>query len=372
MIGNTNFHDMEAQRYWSFPKNYAKDSAAETKNMIFSGEYIGSKKVDGSFYRFIKNDDGTMELLGRNKSVVTNDYLNKIEWIPHLHDFFNELPNGTCLLGELYFPHRPGSRNVTTIMGCLLPKALDRQEKGDKLTYYVFDVLAYDGKDLHNKTIDQRVMQLAKIESEYGNRFDNLEFAQYHVGKSLWKCLQDTLAEGGEGVVITKRGTVYQPGKRPARQTLKIKKELQETIDCFFTGRATKPSRLYTGKEIESWQYWENLKTGEKKQGNYFKEYLKGEPIEPVTKGYFYGWAGSLEIGVLKDGKVKPIGFLSGLSEEIKGNVKKYQYKPLEITCMEIEYDDNNKFSGLRHARMLQFREDLTIEDCTWEKIFEK
>jgi len=148
MIGNTNFHDMEAQRYWSFPKNYAKDSVAETKNMIFSGEYIGSKKVDGSFYRFIKNDDGTMELLGRNKSVVTNDYLNKIEWIPQLHDFFNELPNGTCLLGELYFPHRPGSRNVTTIMGCLLPKALDRQEKGDKLTYYVFDVLAYDGKDL--------------------------------------------------------------------------------------------------------------------------------------------------------------------------------------------------------------------------------
>ena len=37
------------------------------------------------------------------------------------------------------------------------------------------DVLAYDGKVLW-QTINQRVMQLAEIESKYGNRFDNLEF----------------------------------------------------------------------------------------------------------------------------------------------------------------------------------------------------
>ena len=58
--------------------------------------------------------------------------------------FFEALPNGTCLLGEIYFPKNEGSSNVTTIMGCTQDKALRRQENGEKLHYYVFDVLAYN------------------------------------------------------------------------------------------------------------------------------------------------------------------------------------------------------------------------------------
>lgn len=369
MINNVDFHNLEAQKYWSFSKSYKGDIKAETKNMVFSNEYIGARKIDGAFYKFIKNDDGTMELLGRNKS-VSGDYLNKIEWVPQLNSFFNELPNGTCLLGELYFPNNEGSSNVTKIMGCLKEKAIARQDKGDKLHYYIFDVLAFNGESLYQKNIEDRITYLNDINIIRNTNYNEyIDVAKYYEGKELWDQLQQILSNGGEGIVITKKGTCYQPGKRSARQTLKIKKELQETIDCFFTGRITSPTKEYTGKEIETWQYWLNERTGEKIQGEYYKEYFNGAPYTPITKSYFNNWAGSLEIGVIKEDKVIPIGFISGLSDEIKANYKDYKGKVVEVTAMEILYD-NGKFSGLRHAKIKQFRPDLTIKDCTWEKIF--
>lgn len=362
IIDNVDFHELPAQKYWSFPSGYKKDSKAETQNMIFSGDYIGARKMDGAFYKFIKDENGNMELIGRSKS-VKGDYIDKIEWVPQLHEFFNSLPNGTCLLGELYFPEKEGSSNVTTIMGCLPQKARDRQEKGMKLHYYIFDVLAFAQSACFNSNIEERVEQLNNIAKDWSSKY--VEFAKYYEGKELWNHLQETLNVGGEGVVITKKGTCYQPGKRPARQTLKVKKELHETIDCFFTGHATAPTKEYTGKEIETWQYWLNERTGEKLNGEYYKEYFNGAPLIPITKPYFNGWAGSLEIGVIKNDKVVPIGYLSGLSDEIKANYKDYKGKVIEVGAMEVL-----ETGGLRHAKMLNFRPDLTIKECTWEKIW--
>lgn len=365
IIDNVNFHELPAQRYWTFPSGYKKDSKMETRNMIFSGDYIGSRKMDGAFYKFIKDENGAMELIGRSKS-VSGDYLNKIEWVPQLHSFFKSLPNGTCLLGELYFPEKEGSSNVITIIGCLPQKARERQEKGMKLHYYIFDILAYNGKSLYQKNIEERITYLYDINcirNTYYNEY--IDIAKYYEGKELWNHLQKTLNVGGEGIVITKKGTCYQPGKRPARQTLKVKKELHETIDCFFTGHITPPTKEYSGKEIDTWQYWINERTGERLQGNYYKEYFNGAPYTPITKPYFHGWAGSLEIGVIKDDKVTPIGYLSGLTDEIKCNYKDYKGNVIEVGAMEVL-----PTGGLRHAKFIQFRPDLTIKDCTWEKIW--
>lgn len=363
IIDNVDFHELPAQKYWSFPSGYKKDSKAETQNMIFSGDYVGARKMDGAFYKFIKDENGNMELIGRSKS-VKGDYIDKIEWVPQLHEFFNSLPNGTCLLGELYFPEKEGSSNVTTIMGCLPQKARNRQEKGMKLHYYVFDVLAIDGESIYQQNIEDRVDEIDILRKAYKNE-KYVKIAEYYEGKELWDHLQETLNNGGEGVVITKKGTCYQPGKRPARQTLKVKKELHETIDCFFTGHATAPTKEYTGKEIETWQYWLNERTGEKLNGEYYKEYFNGAPLIPITKPYFNGWAGSLEIGVIKNDKVVPIGYLGGLSDEIKANYKDYKGKVIEVGAMEVL-----ETGGLRHAKMLNFRPDLTIKECTWEKIW--
>ena len=166
-------------------------------------------------------------------------------------------------------------------------------------------------------------------------------------------------------MVIIRDKSLYQPGKRPSKDCQKVKRELHETIDCFFTGHATAPTKEYTGKEIEYWKFWENLQTGEKLEGQLYMDFYDGKSIIPVTKPYFYGWAGSLEIGVVKGDKVVPIGWLSGLADEIKANWKDYKGKCIEVTAMEVL-----ETGGLRHAKLLNFRPDLSIKDCTFEKIF--
>ena len=238
---------------------------------------------------------------------------------------------------------------------------------------------AYNGKSLLKCPIEDRIKYINIIidkDFEYLTQnkntiikspFSEVVFARYYEGAKLWEVLQKILEEGGEGVVITKKGTHPEPGKRPARKTLKIKKEISQTIDCFFTGKTAAPTRLYSGKEIETWKYWENVRTLEKLEGEHWEDYYGGAPIEPVTKPYFYGWAGSLEIGVLKKGKIFPIGWLSGVSDENKANIDKYKDLPIEVTAMEFTED-----RALRHGKLVNFRPDLKLIDCNYEKIWGK
>lgn len=374
LIDGIDFQNLEAEKYWSFPKSFRGDPKEETRNMIFSGNYLGARKMDGAYYRFIKDMDGNMRLQGRSKS-VSGEYLDKLDHVPHLLPYFESLPNGTCLLGEIYFPNNEGSSNVTTIMGCLAPKAIERQTKGAKLHYYIFDVWAYAGRSKMNTKMEERVVLLDDMYNDWADDANNerhsavryIDFASYWSGEELWEVLQKTLAAGGEGIVMTKRDTIPSPGKRTARKTLKVKKEISENIDCFFTGRGTAPTRLYTGKEIETWKYWQNMRTGDKIEGLMYKDYKNGVALEPITKPYFNGWSGSLEIGVLKDGEVYPIGFLSGLADEIKADAWGQRMKCIEVTAMEIL-----PTGGIRHAKLERFRPDLSPEDCTYEKYMRK
>lgn len=378
-IDGYDFGEMEVMKYWAPPSSWTDEKKRENAHSrIFSGEWHGAEKKDGYFAKLIKDEDGNIILYSRSRG-VNGKFADKHEWVPQLNSFFDELPNGTCLLGELYFPSKPGSRMVTTVMGCLKEKAIDRQTKGEKLHFYVFDCLAWEGTSYLSTCFEDRVDELnlmwrAGYESEY------VSIAKYFTGQELWSMLQEVLARGDEGIVITHRSGKYEPGKRPSKTTLKIKKELKQTIDCFFTGVGSAPTKEYTGKEIETWTYWENARTGEKMEGEYYSDYAAGASIVPVTKGYFNGWYGSLEIGVFRhkvgskckingvvyeDTEVFPIGWLSGLTEEMKANPKKYAFQPIEITAME--YDS---FSHtLRHGKMVGWRKDLTLKDCTLEKI---
>jgi hypothetical protein len=113
-----------------------------------------------------------------------------------------------------------------------------------------------------------------------------------------------------------------------------------------------------------------------------YKEYKAGCPIIPITKGYYNGWCGSMEIAVLKKATepgvrthingqwyegytIYPIGWLSGVTDEMKADPKKYAFKPIEVTAME--WDSWNH--TLRHGKMVGWRKDLNISDCTFDKI---
>lgn len=363
-IDGTNFKELAPQKYWAPPSSWTEEKKKETtRNRIFSGDWWGAEKKDGYFCKIVKDEDGEIGLYSRSRN-VNGEYPEKHEWVPQLNSFFDSLPNGTCLLGELYLPSKPGSSNITTLLGCLKDKCIARQEKGEKLHLYVFDCLAWQGKSYMKMPMVDRIEELVMMWREgYWNSY--VEIAEYFSGKELWSELQEILADGGEGMVIVRDGALYQPDKRPSKDCQKVKKELAENIDCFFTGRASAPTHLYSGKEIETWKYWEDVRTGERIEGEMFKEYQLGGLIEPVTKPYFYNWAGSLEIGVMKNGEVRPIGFLSGLTDEIKANYKDYKGRCIEVAAMEVL-----PTGGIRHGKMMRFRDDLNCADCTWSKIF--
>lgn len=384
-IDGYNFGEMEAMKYYAPPSTWSDEKKRDNaRAKIFSGDWLGAEKKDGYFAKLIKDEDGNIILYSRSRG-VNGKFADKHEWVPHLNPFFRAIPNGTCFLGELYFPSQPGSRNVTTIMGCLKEKAIARQEKGEKLHFYVFDCLAYNGRSLMTTSASKRFKTIETLGSVFGfEDGDYVSFAEYVSGADLWSMLQEILARDDEGVVITHADGMYEPGKRPSKTTLKIKKELKQTIDCFFTGVGSAPTKIYTGKEIETWKFWENQITGAKINAEMYKEYKAGCPIVPVTKGYYHGWCGSMEIAVLKKAvepgvrtcingqwhegyTIYPIGWLSGLPDEMKAEPKKYAFKPIEVNAMEWDAWNHT----LRHGKMVGWRKDLTIADCTLEKIEE-
>ena len=367
-ISGYNFTEMEPQKYWAPPASWdISKRQTEVRTRVFSGEWYAAEKKDGYFAKLIKDEDGNILLHSRSKN-VNGVYPEKHEWVPHLNPFFEELPNGTCLLGELYLPSKPGSSNITSLLGCLKEKCVARQEVGEKLHFYVFDILAWEGKSYITKPMVDRIEELILMwRAGYMNEY--VEIAEYFNGEALWNKLGEILTAGGEGMVLIRGGAPYQPGKRPSKDCMKVKKEINQTIDCIFTGVGTPPTRPYEGKEIETWKYWENVRTGEKMEGDFYKEYTEGAPIEPVTKPYFHGWVSSLEIGLVRGNKVVPIGLISGLTDEVKANHQKYKGLPIEVTCMEITQNQNGGF-GLRHAKLVRFRPDLNIADCSWDKVF--
>lgn len=370
IIDGIDFEDLESERYWSFPKTYKGNQKLETYNMIMSNNYLGARKMDGAYFRFIKGMNGEVRLQSRSES-VNGGYLNKYDWVPHLHEFFDRIPNGTCLLGEIYFPNNEGSRHVTTIMGCLPEKARDRQEKGDKLHYYIFDIWAWNGKSWMNSTAEYRFTHVSALGNKKEISSPYVEFAKYYYGPQLWEELSRIREVNGEGIVITKSDTTPAPGKRTARKTLKIKKELDSPIDVFLTGHYKPAGRLYKGDHIEDWQYWENIKTMEKIKGFMFNEYSHGATIEPVTKAYYYGWASAIEIGVISEGYPVSLGWISGISDEVKEGIvtrnEDYLHRVVVINAMD--YDKETK--RLRHGKILEWRPlgDKNWTECGIEQL---
>ena len=53
VIDSINFKDLESEKYWSWPSSFKGDPKEETRNLIFSNNYLGARKMDGAYYRFI-------------------------------------------------------------------------------------------------------------------------------------------------------------------------------------------------------------------------------------------------------------------------------------------------------------------------------
>ncbi len=337
------------------PMRYGnKPSESVVEATWASGDWFAQEKKDGAWYQLEKTDSGHIYLFGRTTSKVTGEYTEKIDNVPHIKEWAEQLPNGTTLIGEIYVPGGK-SNDVTKIMGCTAKNAYKRQfdtnEYGGPIHYYVFDIIRYAKKDLCDewayyrfyRYLVYRLGWLFENNSPYVERAETYE-------DNFEEHLKNIFAAGGEGMVFKNKKCPYRPGKRTTTSQMYKYKEHMDSVDLVCTGLLD-PEYYYTGKESEIWPY-------------------KDDEGELITKPAYYGWKNAMQLGAFKDGKIVDVGRVaSGFTDEDRQNMAEhpedYLGKVIEVECMSTTKD-----GALRHPVFKRVREDKGPNDCLWNEIF--
>ena len=342
----------EAKMYSAMKINKGTDELL--KKVCESGTAFGQIKKDGYWYQFEKHEHYSY-LFSRSASTVTKLQSEKSANVPHIMKALSVLPKDTILIGEIYYPGG-SSKTVTTIMGCLPKKAIERQNgKSGLIHYYIHDIIMFNGLDFVKNKVSNydRYRILQKIFEKYNLANDYIELAEAWTD-NLYSRVGTALAAGEEGMVIKVKDGIYEPDKRPLTM-LKAKKV--DFIDAVIIG-FEEPTKEYYGKEIQNWNYWIQNENG--------------QPIA-VTKPYYMGWHNSrIKIGAYNNkGILVEIGTIhSGISDEMKedmtNNPNKYLNKVCSIQCMELDKKEHT----IRHGFFKYMRDDKDIIDCQIEDIF--
>lgn len=360
------FPSMEAMKYYdkSDDSKLSPNLLKRKYDMInnLNNEFIASQKWDGNWMMFIKQADGSIFIRGRSRNVQGNyeDYSPKI---PHLAAQFNGFaPNSSVILAEVCWPELGKvATDVGTILRCLPAKAVERQ-KSNPLVARIFDILMWKGRDLTGIGYAERVEQgKGGINLDDAPDFAWTEFYENDFADHA----DDIIRRGGEGVVIQRRDYIYEPGKRTAWKTLKLKQQLPE-VELKVIG-TLEPTRVYSGIEECIWGYWEGIY-----EDDNATTLLDHAPTAedndgkvkwvPVTKPYYYGW----KMGVIVDYDGNPVKVASGTSdmekewlasEEAAELIKTGKLFAVVKGMQETSNADGTK--SIRHPVLVRLRTDL-------------
>jgi len=282
--------------------------------------YAGEEKIDGFSYTC---DNG--EFFSRKLSEAKDTKGQPICKTDHLPQFDTLKSMATVcqfdVHGELY---KPGgtSDDVTRIMGCSADKAVARQNyPEDKLHYMIHDIMEFNGMDLTN---EPWCIRRAILEYWYKNYM--LENPFIHISAidhTPMASFHRIVSGGGEGLIFKKTSGLYVPGKKPANNWVKCKKEV--TLDVVIMG-------------------FNNDGSG--KNAGLFK---------------------SIIVGLNINGRFTEIGSIhSGISDELRREMHENREKYINNKVIEVDaMDYNGKTFSLRHGRLVRFRDDKNIQDCT-------
>ena len=353
----------EAMLIWKLPAGKENMMSEVCEN----GQYFAEEKLDGAWYQFTKGTSGEKYLFGRTISKVTGLMTEKGGNVPHILSAFDCLPNGTALIGEIYYPGCT-AKDTVTIMGCLPLEAIKMQyytTGRGPIHYYVHDIIFYDGVNLMSTGAWDRYRILKAIWEKHDlGKYDYLRLAEV-VERDIEDEVSRILKSGGEGMVLKKRDAIYYPGKRPAWTAIKFKQ--MDDIDLVCT-RTIPATRNYTGKELETWPYWEDMQYG----GVYSFNHYDKPYFEPVTKPYALGWHTAIGIGAYNnDGELIELGTVSsGLTDGDRAlmgqDPSAFVGKVVSLHCMLID----RKEKTLRHPVFKAWRDDKNPTDCKISEVF--
>lgn len=365
---------MEPMKYYDKKREDLSDNLKKKYDAMVNNEddeYIATCKYDGEWTMFIKWG-GQYLIRSRSLSKVTGAYGDKTAHLPHLVEEMQKWPDNTVILGEVCWGDFGSvSTDVGTILRCLPAKAVERQ-KERKLVVKMFDLLAIAGESWLNVPYGSRLMQLRN----YEGWIDSEYFTVTNIcppGKTPAEFADEIISQGGEGVVIQREDYTYEPGKRAAWKTLKLKQRLPEME--FKVVASIPATRDYNGKYPESWPYWEveierYYPCNTDEFGNEWVVHCKVlKPVEnptedekehgiPVTKPYFFGWHMGVRFeynGVMCDAS-------SGLTDadrEWLGTEEAQNMIENGELYVTIRAMQEASLGGLRHPVIVRLRTDM-------------
>jgi len=372
----TDFFSMAPMRYWAPASSMTPEVKRQhLEQMIVSGSYLWSEKFDGNWSRaVITPERNALQTRGISKKTGTyGEIQNKVFFWNNVVQAFKDT---TVILGEIYLPGGI-DKDCGAILRCLDEKALARQ-KDTKLEWRIFDILAFDGQELMETPFEQRIQLIPEVVKRINSPL--VIGIKYHeMDENFFDDINDIFASGGEGAVCAKKNMLYEAGKRGPHSwdTVKVKQEISADVDCFITG--IEPAvRDYTGKDIGSWQFWEDERSGEKLCGELYGDYREGRTIRPISKGYYYNWPGAVYTSVYNAaGEIVALCKVAGLTEdfkiELRDNFDEWYMCPLTIGGMMVSTAQAEKDGtgiSIRHPYIKSIRKnDIDPKDCTLAKI---
>lgn len=179
------------------------DRPKDLLDLYDKSELVVQQKYDGFKVMAIKGRRGVRLYSRRGKDLTSR--------VPHIAQRIDELLKpGDVILGEMVYYHR-NKQALEKAQSILLSKtqarAMSQLKKfGGQMRYAVYDMLAYQGKDLAQQPLSKRKTVLNTLFPARG---------LVHVVKDYtWgqrkRAMKESLATGGEGVVIKVKDSSYK------------------------------------------------------------------------------------------------------------------------------------------------------------------
>lgn len=310
------------------------DLPKERQSQILqSDEWVAQEKKNAVRAKLHIGFEGS-RIDGRTRSDLTCLYIEKTESFPNLGEICAPSIEGTVLDGELEFAANPeividGKKSIGTLsatmalMSALPEKAIRAQELQGFISYFVFDIVRFQGK-LLQASFKNRYRLLQKLFENFDDQFipAGLELLPTTLEKE--RLYDEVCARGGEGIILRHINNVYEPGKR-VWSTLKHKKTYD--YDCFITG---------------------------------YSESEKGRKFE--------GMIGSLEVSAFdENGEQRVVGHVGPGTDVLRrkisnpdGSLKKVMYgRTLAVRCMGW-----TTRLLMYHTALVRYRSDKDASDC--------
>ncbi|HEX8270453.1 MAG TPA: DNA ligase D [Flavobacterium sp.] len=199
----------DAKLLKEFPVDWRPQLATLADEAFDNEDWLFETKFDG--YRALALiKDGKASLLSRNG--------NEFDKYPEIAKSLDNIANNLVLDGEIVMEDEKGLSRFQW-----LQNKAEKPKRG-KLTFYVFDLLYFNGYDLRPLQLIQR----KKILKAILPKLPNIVYSEHQIGTGI-KAFAEAEKLGGEGIIAKKIASKYATDKR-TKEWLKIKTEKQQEM----------------------------------------------------------------------------------------------------------------------------------------------